>query len=541
MDSRLVEETLAFMQGVKTSEVLSTELRNAIYAPVVLDDGRYLHEVLSEALKGNRDVVVTGTAGGGKTMLVDQVLRTLEQEDFIVIVIGSDVVPVKFTAKTVLVIRDLTAVGSAAAAEAFTRSSRPPMLVAANEGAMMAGEMGEVFSGVISDLHSLQIGSIPINEQHPVVVDMAAIDPIATALPSLFNHQLIHAAARLHESNSPGAANFRTEALNLLADRANCEIVSNIIRNALGPGEITFSKLWNFISDVMLGGTADAATPDTVWFWRIFYGDSLISQRLREALKPEYLSLPSVSLSLYKGDVQELNFDESQLANWIFVGTNPEDCDDERELIDLMRWLRLQYVFILMLSGKSEAAVFLGARTSKLNSLLSRPNSNIEIAQAMNRYFRTGTSEGHLYAGLELWVDLMVERKQKRSYGIVSLGKLPATSIDLVPSQVIANLYSASLPGSRKFLRAKSNAPQVAPSIEITTGMLRVLSSGKTLRKYNRSNDDVEAALNSFYCGVARSCSLERHDVLNVLFARGSEPAREIGWSVDDKFQKEAK
>ena len=537
MNEKLISEALSFLKGAKLSEAMSRELQNALYAPVLLENGEKLHELLAEKLQEGRDVIVAGTAGGGKTMLVDQIVSLLKNNDRSVWEIGSSA---ENSAASVTVIRDLTAIETQLCLNFVTKKSRPPYLIAANEGALMSEDLGEFFLKSIDDLHSLQSGNIPKDQQSAIVVDMAAIDPVQHALPTFLSSELLHAAVIKFENDAGNSDSIRLQAISQLRNPEHAKIISSLVRESLGPGEITFRKLWDFNSDIFIGGRNDNAVPTSPWFWRIFYGESKISSKISEVLKPDFLSLPNVSLFLYKGDIQNLKFGREQSSLWVSPGSFPQNEDYVDNKIQLMKWMKVQFVIIQLLTDVINQSIFVGSRISRYSSLLGKPDSHIDLAYSFNKYFRNVLTQGAKYTGLELWVDLMVERRQDRSHGIVSLGRVPATGLQIVPSRVLANCGDADLLGSRVFFQAKSiDESKSNPSIEVSSALLRVLSSGKTLKKFNRSNDDVELSINNFYFAIANNAALERSDILSVLHIRGNELPTEISWKIDNKFKRE--
>ena len=79
MNEVLVSEALEFLKSSKTTESLSVELASALYVPFILEDRNKLETVIAEAVKNGRNVVVAGSAGGGKTMLVNQIILELRK------------------------------------------------------------------------------------------------------------------------------------------------------------------------------------------------------------------------------------------------------------------------------------------------------------------------------------------------------------------------------------------------------------------------------------------------------------------------------
>ena len=74
MSDSLISEALEFLRSSKTTESLSAELASALYVPFILENKEKLETVIAEAVKNGRNVVIAGSAGGGKTMLVNQII-----------------------------------------------------------------------------------------------------------------------------------------------------------------------------------------------------------------------------------------------------------------------------------------------------------------------------------------------------------------------------------------------------------------------------------------------------------------------------------
>ena len=63
---------LKVLLGTQISESMTADLRQSIYVPrTISPDGVTLEDVLTEELTKGRSLIIAGSAGGGKTMLID--------------------------------------------------------------------------------------------------------------------------------------------------------------------------------------------------------------------------------------------------------------------------------------------------------------------------------------------------------------------------------------------------------------------------------------------------------------------------------------
>jgi len=132
MSDALVSEALNFLRSSKTTESLSAELASALYVPFTLEDKVKLETVIAEAVKNGRNVVVAGSAGGGKTMLVNQIISELKKQKVELNIIDeSDLENFKIIKNHVSVVRDLTAVSSEIATK-IIKSESGCFIIAAN-------------------------------------------------------------------------------------------------------------------------------------------------------------------------------------------------------------------------------------------------------------------------------------------------------------------------------------------------------------------------------------------------------------------------
>ncbi|MGH9351697.1 MAG: hypothetical protein ACRD2G_06005, partial [Terriglobia bacterium] len=158
----MIEEFEKFLRGTHTSErVRSPELR----AAMSVDTG--LEMPIAEALVAGRDVVITGSAGGGKTQLVERVVELLLRRPEV----PHPALPGEnSTSPHILIVRDLTAIPrDRRQAILEGQDGTTARLVAANEGTLGSVDQPP-FDHVLSTLHEMQEGRLPDETRLPVVV-----------------------------------------------------------------------------------------------------------------------------------------------------------------------------------------------------------------------------------------------------------------------------------------------------------------------------------------------------------------------------------
>jgi hypothetical protein len=361
---------------------------------------------------------------------------------------------------------------------------------------------------------------------------MAAIDPVTHGLATILSNRLVHDAVVAWESErgfpplSP-----RLLALEQLRSKKVCEALAAHVREALGPGEITYRELWNFVAEMLLEGDNDTVPPTSPWFWRLFYGDNSLSVRVSAATKPSHLSLPEVSMALYLGDLSALGLDQGVLQLWVPAGGTASDHSD-RQAVELVRWNRIQYVVLAAWLSSRVSVPFVGSRRDGRGSG-ALPSA--DLVALMNGFFRRGRRTSRQV--LELWVDLGVERRQDRPPGIVSLGVVSLSQLSVVTSSVIANIARRQLMGARQFLRAEGPGG-LSTTIELNSGLMQGLLRGRNHRTFHRSGDETDLALKRFYFGCARVCSLEEPDVLEILQADDDGTTQTIRWRVGERLHR---
>jgi hypothetical protein len=538
MSDALVSEALNFLLSSKTTESLSAELASALYVPFTLEDKVKLETVIAEAVKNGRNVVVAGSAGGGKTMLVNQIISELKKQKVeLNIVDESDLENFKIIKNHVSVVRDLTAVSSEIATQ-IIKSESGCFIIAANEGALMDKVFEGYFDSVIRDLHSLQTGNKPNDDSQPIVIDMASIDPLSNAIQTLLSNKILHQAVELFESQSGSRNAPRILALKQLRNNDVALAISQLITSTLGPGEVTFRELWNFIADLLLGGENDTTPPTSVWFWRLFKGETSISDLIAKSLKPEFLALPNESFALFTGDIEGLKLSKLSKDLWLHPGVIPMDVSNLEKRNNLITWLRIQYALIEQLASNKSKSIFVGSFSTELNDKVAKKYDKVSLIQALNGYFRRKEASENDSSILELWIHFMVERRQDRGFGLASLGSVSAGLLELNSSQSIANLNNVQLKGSRLFLQPVLEHKNSTNGLEINSNLFKAISRGRATSLSDRDNDDIDLAIKKFYFTISNVATLERHDVLNILSTPHEENAKEYSWKIGNLITK---
>jgi flagellar biosynthesis GTPase FlhF len=81
-DIKLISELLDALLGNQISESLSEEVRNSIYQTRTLSSSNStLEDCLIDALVSGRSMVISGSAGGGKTMLIEYIVSKVKERN----------------------------------------------------------------------------------------------------------------------------------------------------------------------------------------------------------------------------------------------------------------------------------------------------------------------------------------------------------------------------------------------------------------------------------------------------------------------------
>jgi hypothetical protein len=492
------ESILTFLRGSKLGE----RCPDFLYIPTNIDGVDWaLEDALLRALAGGRDVVVAGSAGGGKTSLIDAMQRRAVD-------LGLDL---RFRAgnstasddsagdmaSSVMVLSDLTEIPSSDRQDLIQRlRGSGQLLMAANEGAISEAAFEAPLGSVLDHLHSMQNASHICDDTRPVVVDLAGISSLGDRLASILVHPMIRdAVAFFEDSHGCGDAETcgRFDALATLDERM-ARAVAKLAETALGPREVTFRQVWEFVEDILLGGRCDGIAPkdwySSAWFWRVFYGDSLISKEISARFAPERLAFPVLEDDLYYGDWEAI---ANHTGERVVLPPTPPVRSDVPSVT--MQWLKAQAFFLDSLHSANldrnveyQSGVMADLQESRTDS----------IVQLLNAYFRGRSPRSSDSIGLELWGGLGIQRRTERDRGLVRFALVPPEHLAITKSMVVGNLDGVDIRGTRQFLTVGSGEDDRNAVLPITARLIEALGRGRSARTSDRANDDVEESYWSF-------------------------------------------
>jgi hypothetical protein len=488
--SALTDEFHAFLAGLKVAETVGSELRAAITVPTGLE------EALRSAVAAERDVIVAGSAGAGKTHLLhalDEVYAASEWPD--------GAVP---TGEFVRIVPDATVVIKAIKAGRLTE--RAPnclaQVIAINEGPLLelAREQPEsLYAQAVKLLHDAQRGNrTQLADGAPVVIDVGGYDPIENgvvgrllALPRL--KELVMAAPCSCDDGSICPRNLGWLQLDVEETR---ERVNDVLRLANVAGRpLLFRDIWDFIADLALGGSCDSDPPTSPWFWRIFNGRSLLSAHLRTVADPSVVVYPRAEAHVWWGDWTAEAIELLDGIELVPLITDPPYTGER------YRWLKAQLFFVIR--ARSILSIIRDQVNLEMLSALGRQQVG-EVVAELNKYMCYSTLPP-LSQRLELWMDMGVERRLDRARGQVSLGRIPVSELEIVRSSAVANHPDPELdiPGSRVFLVH----PDSGASLGLSAEALNLLRSGRSFRISDRPHTDMEWQIADFYAAIAKKRS----------------------------------
>ena len=487
----LTDQFSAFLKGVKVAETVSSDLRAAISVATGLE------EVLQSAVTAGRDVVVAGSAGGGKTHL----LHALDAQHTTIEWPGGTPPSEEF----VRVIPDATAVIDAIRQGGL--AERPSkclaQVIAINEGPLL--ELARVdpeseFARAVRLLHEAQRGnrSSSSDPQAPVVIDVGGHDPIENAvvgrllaLPLLKDLVMSSTCSCDDASVCP-----RKLAWLQLDSEHTRQRVNDVLRLANVAGRpLLFRDIWDFIADIALGGSCDSDPPTSPWFWRIFNGRSLLSSHVSEVADPSLVVYPRAEAHVWWGDWASDKIELLEDIELVPLVTDPPYSGDR------YLWIKAQLLFIFR-----APSIFSVIRDQvNLEMLTSLGQQRVgEVVTVLNNYMCYGTRP-LMSQRLELWIDMGVERRLDRARGQPSLGRVPVSELEIVRSSAVANHPdpNCDIPGSRIFLVH----PASGASFGLSADALNLLRSGRSFRISDRPHTDMQWQITDFYAAIARKRS----------------------------------
>lgn len=516
----VIEAFRDFLNSGKNSESLSDDLRDAITVPTGLE------EALQSAVSAGKDVIVAGSAGGGKTHLA----RTLSAS-FPVVEAGSesDGSPASY----VLFVPDMTAVPADERERLLTerRDAVSAAVVAVNEGPLhrlARADNASDFAVARQLLHDAQQGmAAPYDAEKPVLVDVGGFDVLADNVVS--NLLALDLLREVVESEpcpceAPEVCP-RRRAWRLLDVAEVRKRVGEVLRLVNVGGEtVLFRELWDFVADVALGGSCRDDPASSPWFWRVFNGDSELSRRLRTVADPAAAVMPRIDVRLAYGDWVALE-------DVVYAYDNFLPLDSEPPYEDLRyRWLKSQLFFVstaasptAALSDQFDVGLFLELG----------PERTEELVRTINEYmsYRATSRPDELL----LWVDMGVERRLERPEGQAALGVVRTDDLEIRRSFAVANHPDASkdYAGSRRYLVHEESSA----TLHLTPEKMNLLRGGRSYRVSDRPHTDLEWQIGRFFTSVAETAAtVDRLRVFRIDFNSMRSTTSEYTISADKGY-----
>lgn len=472
-DQSLIDRFERFVHSSGTnSELLDDELLDAI------STGNPIEAAMKLALDRGQSVVLTGTAGSGKTHLIRSLSR-------------------KGTLDGVYVCEDLASIpqhkwGSVGLFE--TQS-----VVAANEGALLAASRlyeGSMYGELVRRLHRMQLGLATHSESEVpavAILDAAALDPVTSgALRDTLQLPMLQAyvAERL-----PPDQSLAWKLLSYPDIRDRLVQLVEYSSTFADTNGFTYRQIWQFIADLL------EARGRQNWAYRVFFGRSAISAAIREAFPLESFSMPRISARLYYADFGQLSgiIPEEGLEYLFGVGVfEPEDLD-----LETRRSVR---ALALLSTNESPITAQLEAPRDLWESLY-RASETVPLIRAINHYLSYGLLE--LGDDLELWTQLETERRTVKPDAQVSLGRATFDDFKLTRNLVadgLAGYSSPALRGTRLNLVHRPSEAVLSLSRDLVSG----LSGLRSHRLRDRETVEHDWRLYRFLGQVAKVAGTSR-------------------------------
>jgi hypothetical protein len=435
----LIENFEKFCKSSATNvEIMDDDLRHEVNVKTKLD------EIIAVAIKNKRSVVLTGTAGSGKTHLIET--------------IGSP--------EGYQICRDL-----ADSMEKCGQFLKPntPCIVAGNEGALIkAAKSGhEGFQKAVEYLHRIQKGE-DVSEENMVVIDVAGFDPVGShTIDQILQLPII-------EQYINQSQDWRQEAWICLKSQKVRARICRLLETVSAESEgYTFRQLWQMIADIVVNGKNEEST----WYFRLIEGESQISNDIKKCLKISELALTHIGNKMWHGDL---------LGNMdLFV---PESHEILKRLVDnlsddeQMRRQQFKQLRTLAYFAMEEEEDLFGNEThwqeickGKVDTVLSLINKYLTYG-----FLSLGSTD------LYLWFEHASERREDKQDAIFATGKVPSSEFEIRRSRCVANALEKQVYGGRKLLIHKPTNATLLLTKELITGI------GQTRAYKNKDRKSVE-------------------------------------------------
>jgi hypothetical protein len=505
--TELIDELASFLGGVKTAESLSPELRKRITVQTGLE------AALASALAAGRNVVIAGSAGGGKTHLLQSLAESASPKLPKIVEWPEESDP---KGPFIRLVSDATALQAGRRKRIFESMPRNcrASAVAINEGPLLdlARKLPESpFAKAVTLLHAAQRGIKQYPDAKlPTVLDVGGYDPIQNKVISqlLALPVLDELVSGLRCKCDDPRICPRKLAWTLLSDPRVRDRVNDVLQivNLMGRS-ILFRELWDFVADLAVGGDCQDDPPTSPWFWRVFYGRSILSGRLLAIADPALSVFPRAESHAWYGDWQSEQLGLLQGLQFIpLAGPTPPTAEG-------YRWLKSEMFFVLAFPSILE--VVRDQVDLELTEAVTH-NRPEEIVGAINAYMVYRTLEPS-ETQLSLWTDMGMERRMDRARGQVALGNVRTTDLKVQRSFTVVNHPDPKMEvaGSAHFLvHEQSDA-----SFGLSREALNLLRGGRSYRSSDRPHTDMEWHLSRFFSDIASTVdSSDRLDVMELEF-----------------------
>jgi len=491
----VIDEFEEFLHSTKTADQLSEGLLAEISHPSGLEAPTLA------ALAAGRDVLVAGSAGSGKTHLLRQISRMAEATGLRLRWPNEDAA----TGTYVEVIPDVTEVPATRRGRILDRSANQSATIAAiNEGPLL--DLARAKKGAFaSGLHLLHLAQRGVRGPHdtaaPVIVDAGSFDPVSAGIPQrILGSDLLAAAVdRVPCGCEDPAICPRRRAWKSLKSAVTIDRVGHILELLPDTQRIDFRAIWDFIEDVATGGDCLQDPPTSPWFWRLFFGHSSLSSKLREVASPEYAAFPRQEARLWYGDWAEVE-SEIQRADparaLLHLDTVPESGSPDSSA---MLWVKAQ---LSVLSADFAPIGLVRDAGERQVAQAIEEQDAAALLETLNRYMTYQMITEPQRLSLNLWIDLGVEMRTERPRGHVSLGAAPVSAFRPTKSLAIVNHpdSAVSVFGARRYLVHEASGA----SLPLTGDFVALLLRGRSYRTAERMHTDAEWKIRRFFFQIAQ-------------------------------------
>lgn len=461
----LIRELDDFLRASATiSELVSDELLTHISIESPLQERIVSH------LAGGGSLILSGTAGSGKTHLIRALAKAVDLTGYR---ICEDLASAPKT--------DWEEIGT------FDR----PTIVAANEGALLDASRrtsgDTVYSAAVKLLHSMQVGVTHEADSDFLLVDMAAADAAATlVLERILELPILRDYA--NAVLTPGQA----RAWELLDDREVRRRVGALVAAsaaATDSGGFTFRQLWQFVGELVVND--DSSAP---WTHRVFSGRSKVSRAIQEAFPLSAFALPKVAARLWYRDLNALEGLMGDVA--LDVLWDYDNGSDWEAYL-----ARVSICVFALFDSPLEIAL---AAPRDLWSSLALHQDPADLIRAINRYLTYGLRT--VGGNLELWVPTDLERRLTKPEAQVSLGTVPVESFAIKRNLIFSGGELKSRSGNNSGTRLSLYHAPSGASLALSKDLIAALSGIRSHRASDRSAVEFDWRLFRFINRVA-TCS----------------------------------